>query len=166
MKRIAQQSAFEQSQVRLRIIPKDSVYTTPNGDEVTGKKVHETLTKNKVWQEDDRGKYIPILFDGHAVRFREGEVITLGKIVADCMRHYATIIVGNGLTGPQVPYLEVVEEFVMGDGSEKIVSPTACGYCHEECGTLPRLTRHYMKKHPEKMKTDEEEFEAGEKASV
>lgn len=121
-----------------------------SGTEVSGKEIHAQMTKNQVWRKGANGeKYAVLQFNGQEFQFCPGKLTRVPKNVGEGLIRSSHILVGKlseALTNPEVPFLHVYDEFVLGQEAAKPErSPTACEMCGEECKTLPRKTRHYDK---------------------
>lgn len=138
------------TQLKLTIVDGDTDAEDPrDGSKILGKDILKQMERNRVWREDADGKYSVIQYAGREYRFRPRKVITVPKNIGEALIRSSHILVGNlkdALTNPDVPYLRVVGEFVLGqEDAPEEKSPTVCEMCGEECKTLPRKARHYMK---------------------
>lgn len=144
--------SVETTQVKLALVPENHQHELSDDTIVKGVNVHNQMKANKVWQKDEAGPYVPLMFSGHEFRFRPGRPLQFDKTVAQCLLRDSHVIVGpkdSQLTNPSVPYLYIVAQYEMGADPEPNI-PTICGVCNEDLRTLPRLARHYAKHKAEK----------------
>lgn len=142
--------ARDAEQVVVRIIAAEGKVDLPDGDVVTGKDIHSAMARRKVWRNDKEGKYVELMFDGRGYTFRPDTSMQMSKRMGEAFVKSSRIIVGKAgedLTAPFVPFIQIVDEFQMGE--QKPLTPTSCPKCREECKTMPRLARHIMEKHGE-----------------
>lgn len=158
---------MELNQVVLRIIPeKGQIVKTGDGESVTSEAIHKVMKRRGVWHNDVNGKYIDLSFDGKSVTFRLGMVLQFDRTVAEALMKSSNILVGSdteNLSAPFVPFLQVVEQFAVGEQKEN--TPTSCPYCYVDQLTRPKLARHLMEAHvndaeePKEIESDEEPAE-------
>jgi len=157
---------LEQTQVKLRLVDeKFSHFDDENGQTISGKDIHKQMSKNGVWRNDAKGKYAGVQFDGHEFMFRPGEIIVVGETIANALRRSSRIIVGHQLTGSIVPFLEVAEQYSLGEADAGNRPATACPICGVDQKTFPALTRHLGKErklHPELFKEESVEWDESE----
>lgn len=156
-------STVESAQVKLRLVHDSFV----SEEGVKGTEILKQLKQNKRISNDADGPYVAMQFDSHEFRFRPGKYVTVPKTAGRALLRESGIIIGSALTGPLVPFLEIFDEFQLGEQLEVEKKPaTACPICGEDQLSFPRLTRHLMAKHKDQMKEDPEANEAKWKQDV
>lgn len=164
-------SNVESTQVQLMLVDPGYVYTTSEGDEITGKQILNQLRLHKGLQKDTAGEFVIMRFNSQPFKFRPGVPLTVPASVASRLREDSAILVGpskDALTNPFAPFLTEINRYQYGEemGTPVISSPTICVVCREDLKTLPRLARHWdkhKKSHPdlfgEKTTPDHSELE-------
>lgn len=112
------------------------------------KTILNQLKQNKILHKDEQGLFYSLQFDSQEFKFRPGIEIPVAKTIADRLVVDSYIIIGDHLTGAQVPVLERAGSFKLGEETpEQKAKITACPICNKDQQTLPRLARHLMKAH-------------------
>ena len=138
-------SDLEMQQVRLRL--------TKDHD------VLGALKKNHQFGKDAGGEFLSVMFNSVEIRFHPGQIVTLGKNVAESIYNRTFVIVGDQLTGEVKRSLEIVEEVNLND---QLVprAKFACPLCQEDQKNANKLAEHLIDAHTERDEEVEEEVEA------
>jgi hypothetical protein len=146
-------ATLEQTQVRLRLT-KDQ-------------KVLAQLKKNRALKEDDKGLYLPIMFDGSVFYFRPHQTITVSQNIGNALIRSSAVIMGDHLVGEYAAAVEKIGSFELGvEPAPSESNKTACPICNQPCYTFPRLARHLATAHAEEADLSDKELETAKSKSV
>lgn len=142
-------------QYRLVLVSeKDNAENTNDGSVIKGVEILKQMEKNGVWRTDADGKFVCLQYSGQEFKFRPKQYVQVPKNIGEALLRASHILVGkvtDALTNPDVPFLRLQSEHVLGVQEAPPDRPiTVCEICGEDQKTLPRKARHYLKAHAEK----------------
>lgn len=107
--------------------------------------VMKILKKKNILRQDAEGDFVPIVFNSAEIRFRPRTSVLVGRTIAEAILRANTIIIGDDLTGEQVPFLKALEAVNLSVPMSEARFP--CEFCDESFDSARLVTRHILKLH-------------------